>query len=156
MPLFSDTDVDGSAFRNGVDGGVCGNSIKFWIQVKRSVIPWNKRGVWKPKMRKVRFWYLITMRISIPLWSVWEAQSKSSREPAQPRSNASTVRKMTAAEAQSLPGIICFLALLYTRHLFNFIFFQPISIFLIQMKIVRKNIIMGLEPQLCILCWRLP
>lgn len=59
---------------------------------------------------------------------------------------------MTTAKAQSLPEIICFLALLYTLHLFNFIFFEPISIFLIQMKIIRKNIIMGLEPQLCILC----
>lgn len=44
MPLFPDTDVDGPAFRNAVDGGVCGNSIKFWIQIKGSVIPWKGEG----------------------------------------------------------------------------------------------------------------
>lgn len=41
MPLFSYTDVNRSAFRDSVDGWVCGNSVKLWIQIKGPMISWK-------------------------------------------------------------------------------------------------------------------
>lgn len=38
IPLFSHTNIHRPAFWDSVDGWVCGNSVKFWIQIKGPMI----------------------------------------------------------------------------------------------------------------------
>lgn len=44
IPLFSYTDVNRSAFWDSVDGWVCSNSVKFWIQIEGPMIPWKEKS----------------------------------------------------------------------------------------------------------------
>lgn len=117
------------------------------------------RGLWKPKMSKMRAWHWIIMHMNVPLWPVcdWRVWRSPANVPGSlPHWYTASLEFSRWSQQRPCSTKYHFLSCpsLHPSAFLNSVLWAHFNL-LDPKNDYRKNIIMGIEPQIC-LCSRLP